>query len=132
MIRVLVVDDHPIAGQSLCRGVTLALCPYRRAHCHSRATEPCAYRVAIMPELARFAGLIIQMYFDDHAPPHFHVRHNNVIYAMEIETGRMKVPLPRGDAKTADEWRVAHKDELLAAWEMVQQRIMPPPIRGNY
>lgn len=25
-----------------------------------------------MPELSRFYGIVIQMYFDDHPPPHFH------------------------------------------------------------
>jgi hypothetical protein len=28
-----------------------------------------------MPELARFFGIIITMYYHDHAPPHFHVRY---------------------------------------------------------
>jgi hypothetical protein len=28
-----------------------------------------------MPELCRFFGIIITMFYDDHAPPHFHVRY---------------------------------------------------------
>jgi hypothetical protein len=28
-----------------------------------------------MPELSRFFGIIITMFYDDHAPPHFHVRY---------------------------------------------------------
>jgi hypothetical protein len=28
-----------------------------------------------MPELWRFFGIIITMFYDDHAPPHFHVRY---------------------------------------------------------
>ncbi|MCK5540763.1 MAG: DUF4160 domain-containing protein [Deltaproteobacteria bacterium] len=27
-----------------------------------------------MPEISRFLGIIITMYFDEHNPPHFHVR----------------------------------------------------------
>jgi hypothetical protein len=27
-----------------------------------------------MPEICRFLGIVITMYFNDHAPPHFHVR----------------------------------------------------------
>ena len=27
-----------------------------------------------MPEISRFFGIIIQMYYNDHEPPHFHVR----------------------------------------------------------
>ena len=30
-----------------------------------------------MPEISRFLGIIITMYFDDHDPPHFHVRYND-------------------------------------------------------
>ena len=30
-----------------------------------------------MPELCRFLGITIQMYFDDHNPPHFHAYYNN-------------------------------------------------------
>ena len=29
-----------------------------------------------MPELSRFLGMIISIYFDDHNPPHFHVAYN--------------------------------------------------------
>ncbi len=39
-----------------------------------------------MPELCRFLGIIITMYFDDHNPPHFHVRYNEYRATMEIKT----------------------------------------------
>ncbi|MFH0939611.1 MAG: DUF4160 domain-containing protein [Planctomycetota bacterium] len=29
-----------------------------------------------MPEISRFLGIIISMYFDEHNPPHFHVQYN--------------------------------------------------------
>jgi hypothetical protein len=29
-----------------------------------------------MPEISRFLGIIISMYFDEHNPPHFHIRYN--------------------------------------------------------
>ncbi len=28
-----------------------------------------------MPEISRFLGIIISMYFDEHNPPHFHIRY---------------------------------------------------------
>ena len=28
-----------------------------------------------MPEISRFYGIVVQMYFGDHPPPHFHVRY---------------------------------------------------------
>ena len=28
-----------------------------------------------MPEISRFFGMVMAMYYNDHAPPHFHVRY---------------------------------------------------------
>jgi hypothetical protein len=39
-----------------------------------------------MPELARFFGLIITMYWNDHPPPHFHVRYGSQRALIDIET----------------------------------------------
>lgn len=39
-----------------------------------------------MPEISRFLGIIISMYFDEHNPPHFHVRYNEHNAVMEITT----------------------------------------------
>jgi len=30
-----------------------------------------------MPELSRFFGVIVMMFYDDHPPPHFHVRYGS-------------------------------------------------------
>ncbi len=30
-----------------------------------------------MPEISRFLGIVICMYFNDHNPPHFHVEYND-------------------------------------------------------
>lgn len=39
-----------------------------------------------MPELCRFYGIVIKIYFNDHAPPHFHVRYAEHDAAVDIET----------------------------------------------
>lgn len=39
-----------------------------------------------MPEISRFLGIIISMYFDEHNPPHFHVKYNEHTVVMEIKT----------------------------------------------
>jgi hypothetical protein len=38
-----------------------------------------------MPEISRFFGIVIQMYYKDHDPPHFHVRYSGqrALIAME-------------------------------------------------
>jgi hypothetical protein len=38
-----------------------------------------------MPEISRFLGIIITMYFDEHNPPHFHVRYNEYRASMCIK-----------------------------------------------
>lgn len=32
-----------------------------------------------MPEICRFLGIVISMYFDEHNPPHFHVRYKDFV-----------------------------------------------------
>ncbi|MEH1792755.1 DUF4160 domain-containing protein [Nostoc sp.] len=39
-----------------------------------------------MPEISRFFGIIITMYYNDHPPPHFHVRYNNQKAIVSIQT----------------------------------------------
>ncbi len=39
-----------------------------------------------MPEIARFYGIVIQMYFGDHPPPHFHAIYGGHKAVIDIET----------------------------------------------
>jgi len=75
-----------------------------------------------MPELSRFLGMTIAMYFKDHNPPHFHVLYNEYDAAIEIKTLSVidgKVP-PR-ILGLALEWAEMHKDELIEDWELIQK-----------
>jgi len=38
-----------------------------------------------MPEISRFLGIVISMYFNEHHPPHFHIRYNDYRASMSIE-----------------------------------------------
>lgn len=72
-----------------------------------------------MPEISRFFGIVIQMYVDDHAPPHFHARHagKEVVVAFDtlaIVRGRLS---PRAHALVV-EWASLHLEELRADWEL--------------
>jgi len=75
-----------------------------------------------MPELSRFLGMTIAMYFKDHNPPHFHVLYNEYDVAIEIKTLSVidgKVP-PR-ILGLALEWAEMHKDELIEDWDLIQK-----------
>ena len=38
-----------------------------------------------MPEISRFYGIIIYMFYEDHAPPHFHVKYNEHEAVISLE-----------------------------------------------
>ncbi|GAB4407628.1 MAG: hypothetical protein Kow00123_20580 [Anaerolineales bacterium] len=37
-----------------------------------------------MPEISRFFGIVIKMYFDDHLPPHFHAEYGEYKAVVDI------------------------------------------------
>jgi hypothetical protein len=75
-----------------------------------------------MPELSRFFGIIIRMYFDDHPPPHFHA-----FYAgQEMQVGIDPIvilngEMPRRAVSMVIEWAALHQRELKMNWERLQQ-----------
>jgi Domain of unknown function (DUF4160) len=77
-----------------------------------------------MPELARFFGIIISMYYNDHPPPHFHVRYETQKAIIDIATlsvlaGELS-PRVRG---MVIEWATLHQAELLQNWELARQNM---------
>lgn len=82
-----------------------------------------------MPELSRFFGIIITMYFRDHAPPHFHARYGEREAKFSVENGTMiEGNLPRRARALVQEWHRLHAAELAAAWQAVQKREAPGKI----
>jgi len=74
-----------------------------------------------MPEVCRFYGIIIAMFFDDHNPPHFHARYGKDNVAIEIGSLRVLEGQIRARALgLIVEWPSQHKRELLKNWEIVK------------
>lgn len=70
-----------------------------------------------MPEVARFYGIVVSMYYDDHAPPHFHARYGGEQAAIEIQSlGVLEGKLPPRVLGLIVEWAVQHQAELLDNW----------------
>jgi hypothetical protein len=70
-----------------------------------------------MPEISRFYGIIIKMYFDEHLPPHFHAEYGEHEGLVNINTLALisgKLP-PRALGLTV-EWASLHQEELAALW----------------
>jgi len=75
-----------------------------------------------MPELSRFLGMTIAMYFKDHNPPHFHVLYNEHDAEIEIKTlSVLDGKLPPRILGLALEWAEMHKEELLEDWDLIQK-----------
>jgi len=76
-----------------------------------------------MPEISRFFGIIIAMYYDDHPPPHFHVRYGGQKAIIVIST----LSLLRGELAPrvfgmVMEWAALHQAELLENWDLARQQ----------
>lgn len=77
-----------------------------------------------MPEISRFLGIIIRMYFDtvEHNPPHFHayyVDHEAVFAIDTLEV--IKGKLPARIKGLVVEWAEMHKKELNRNWELLKE-----------
>jgi hypothetical protein len=67
-----------------------------------------------MPEISRFLGIVISMYFDDHNPPHFHVRYNDFRAVMDIQSLNVVYgALPARVRAPVEEWAELNREELL-------------------
>ena len=71
-----------------------------------------------MPEISRFFGIVITMYFDEHNPPHFHSRYGSDRAAIEIATLQVREGrLPSRALGLVVEWASEHQEELMANWD---------------
>lgn len=76
-----------------------------------------------MPVVSRFFGIVIALYWNDHAPPHFHAKYGGEEVVIEIATGRiLKGSLTRRALGLVQEWRETHMNELMQDWELARQR----------
>ncbi|MBI3538390.1 MAG: DUF4160 domain-containing protein [Chloroflexi bacterium] len=66
-----------------------------------------------MPQISEFLGIVIKMYFNDHAPAHFHAEYGEYEAVYEIITLNIsRGNLPRRVHALVVEWATLHRDEL--------------------
>lgn len=76
-----------------------------------------------MPEISRFLGIIIAMYYNDHPPPHFHVRYGQQKAIIEIRSlSILEGKLSPRVLGLVIEWAASHQAELLQNWELARQQ----------
>jgi hypothetical protein len=74
-----------------------------------------------MPEISRFFGIIIRMYFDEHAPPHFHAiygEHEAQVGISPITV--LRGGLPRRAESMVIEWAALYQRELMENWRRLR------------
>jgi len=71
-----------------------------------------------MPEISRFLGIIIYMYYKEHSPPHFHAEYNEYSITVEIESDIVNGKFPKRALRAVLDWLDLHKKELLVDWEL--------------
>jgi hypothetical protein len=76
-----------------------------------------------VPEISRFFGIVIQMFYDDHSPPHFHARYGRCqavisVPGLSVLTGS----LPPRALGLVMEWASLHRDELGENWVLARDK----------
>jgi len=82
-----------------------------------------------MPEICRFYGIIIAMYYSDHNPPHFHARYGNQNVVIDINTLRiLEGSIPPRALGLVIEWASQHQQDLLNDWQLAKNNQPPHKI----
>ena len=77
-----------------------------------------------MPEVSRFFGIVIRMYYNDHAPPHFHAEYGDYEVLVALETlAILRGSLPRRALALILEWASLHRNELMTDWERARNGV---------
>ncbi len=75
-----------------------------------------------MPEISRFLGIVIAIFYKDHAPAHFHAKYGEYSAAFSIDDlAIIKGNLPPRVLALVMEWAMMHKEELMVDWKLAQE-----------
>jgi hypothetical protein len=82
-----------------------------------------------MPTISAFYGILIQMFWNDHAPPHFHARYGDYSGIIDISSLKMiEGDLPIRALGLIVDWAKLHQAELLTDWDLCTKKLMPNKI----
>lgn len=76
-----------------------------------------------MPEISRFLGIVIAIFYREHNPPHFHATYGSYDIAVGILDGVVNGSFPRRALRLVLEWYELHQAELLENWELAERRM---------
>lgn len=82
-----------------------------------------------MPRVSTFYGIVIMLYYNDHAPPHFHAIYGEHEAQVRIDTlETLAGSLPRRAQALVLEWAQLRRSELWAAWRLARRHEPLPTI----
>ncbi len=84
---------------------------------------------AIRRSIARFFGIVIKMYYNDHGPPHFHAYYGDFEISVRIDTGSVEGPFLGRARSLVIEWYTLHQEVLMTNWQRSRERRALLPIR---
>ena len=77
-----------------------------------------------MPSISEFFGIVIYVYYNDHAPPHFHAKYAEHEALFRIDTLEVySGELPARAYALVLEWASLHRAELLEDWDLGRQGV---------
>lgn len=74
-----------------------------------------------MPEISRFLGIVIGMFYREHGVAHFHAVYGECEVSVEVESGEVHGNFPRRALRLVLEWAALHKEELFENWELARK-----------
>jgi hypothetical protein len=76
-----------------------------------------------MPTIAYFYGIAIQMFFNDHNPPHFHAHYGNAKALIRISDGKIiSGELPPTARRMVEQWTLSRRSALEENWKRARDR----------
>jgi hypothetical protein len=75
-----------------------------------------------MPEISRFLGILIVMYYNDHDAPHFHAKYGTHEITVRLVDGIVEGRFSRRALGHVMEWYALHREELFENWGLARSR----------
>jgi hypothetical protein len=73
-----------------------------------------------MPEISRFLGIVIGIFYSEHGVAHFHAVYGEHEISVEIESGTIHGEFPARALSLVLEWANLHKQELIENWQLAR------------
>lgn len=74
-----------------------------------------------MPEISRFLGILVGMFYKEHGVPHFHAVYGEHEISVEVQTGVVHGYFPPKALCHVPGWTDLHREELLSNWELARE-----------